>query len=492
MSTSPAKQKKMGRVTYCTREGFDKVVERLKELSNENVQHTLLQSDGTPMTAEAWCTHVPALTRNSKVWVGTTTTDGAHQPRGTTISNLLMYKRLTNRGCATELQCLALTDEDATARAESEGLMLVRARNATGFWLVKEERRSGKSPRPFFVKDGLDRVCRNRPKQYFASAPACALAIARALGRDLSRTFALGYPERTRSDVLGSLRAPTMVARKEQPDRPPDTCVRCLEPTQHGNSWCSACYRAGYRSYIDTWRGQTAYDLKKFKERTLERNCELCYCRPGRKRRLTSREHDMPEWRDTTAFRHWVADALERQRFSCAYSGLELTPRTFSVERVDEQRGYSTANCVLIDIHFQSAWRQWSREKFTMVPILRDTPCTWYGTEELLARFRLAVYGSEQRTKVRNASGRGHTHDITKHDLLEMWRRQGGRCAYLGVPLTLQGDWQFSVERLDDSVGYVKENVVLIALEVQNGHCKWTRAFADEVWGEREPERRSD
>ena len=49
-------------------------------------------------------------------------------------------------------------------------------------------------------------------------------------------------------------------------------------------------------------------------------------------------------------------------------------------------------------------------------------------------------------------------------------------------PLTLQGDWQFSVERLDDSVGYVKENVVLIALEVQNGHCKWSPEFANEVW----------
>jgi hypothetical protein len=40
-----------------------------------------------------------------------------------------------------------------------------------------------------------------------------------------------------------------------------------------------------------------------------------------------------------------------------------------------------------------------------------------------------------------------------------------------------------SVERLDESKGYIDGNWVLIVLETQNGHAQWTKEFVESLWG---------
>eukprot|EP00439_Symbiodinium_sp_Y106_P042084 s5254_g5.t1 len=65
-------------------------------------------------------------------------------------------------------------------------------------------------------------------------------------------------------------------------------------------------------------------------------------------------------------------------------------------------------------------------------------------------------------------------------DLLDMLWRQGGRCYYSGVQLHCArgpADWVWSIERLDNSLTYTKDNCVLIAREFQTSavssvrHC---------------------
>ena len=84
-------------------------------------------------------------------------------------------------------------------------------------------------------------------------------------------------------------------------------------------------------------------------------------------------------------------------------------------------------------------------------------------------------------------------------DLLEMLRLQGGRCHYSRVPLHCAAgpaDWVWSIERLDNSVTYAKNNCVLIAREFQTsdqsrnkavhpifGTAQWSRRKVSHVWG---------
>ena len=83
--------------------------------------------------------------------------------------------------------------------------------------------------------------------------------------------------------------------------------------------------------------------------------------------------------------------------------------------------------------------------------------------------------------------------------VFDMLWQQGGRCYYSGVPLhCAQGpaDWVWSIERLENSVTYTKNNCVLIAQEFNTsdhsrntathevfGTAQWSRSKASHVWG---------
>lgn len=61
------------------------------------------------------------------------------------------------------------------------------------------------------------------------------------------------------------------------------------------------------------------------------------------------------------------------------------------------------------------------------------------------------------------AKHRGHEFTLTPVKLLDIWLTQNGRCYYSGLPMnfTTKHPHLVSVERLDNSLGYVDGNVVL-------------------------------
>ena len=65
---------------------------------------------------------------------------------------------------------------------------------------------------------------------------------------------------------------------------------------------------------------------------------------------------------------------------------------------------------------------------------------------------------------------------ITLKDLQEMYKKQEGKCYYSSLPMSskILSDFQMSLERLDPSKGYTKENVALICSEFQSA-CQWTK-----------------
>ena len=99
----------------------------------------------------------------------------------------------------------------------------------------------------------------------------------------------------------------------------------------------------------------------------------------------------------------------------------------------------------------------------------------------------------------RNAKRRGQEFSLDLPQVLEMLERQGGRCNYSRVPLEYKGvhkDWQMSIERLDNSVGYTAGNCVLIAIEFNTpdqsrnkattevfGTAQWSGEKVEHIWG---------
>lgn len=92
----------------------------------------------------------------------------------------------------------------------------------------------------------------------------------------------------------------------------------------------------------------------------------------------------------------------------------------------------------------------------------------------LSGRLRTLWYSSWHNTKSRQSkstvSKRGDlTHTLTRDELLCMWKYQQGRCYYSNYPMNMTGDYQVSLERINNKLGYTKENCVLICLEFNVG-----------------------
>ena len=53
---------------------------------------------------------------------------------------------------------------------------------------------------------------------------------------------------------------------------------------------------------------------------------------------------------------------------------------------------------------------------------------------------------------------------LTSKDLIELWEKQKHRCFYSGIPMTFDKNDKLhlvSIDRVDSSIGYTKENIVL-------------------------------
>jgi hypothetical protein len=68
------------------------------------------------------------------------------------------------------------------------------------------------------------------------------------------------------------------------------------------------------------------------------------------------------------------------------------------------------------------------------------------------------------QTCKRSAKARNNEYEITREDLMEMWELQGGKCAYTYLDMTTQANnpYSVSVERINSSIGYTKENTILV------------------------------
>jgi hypothetical protein len=74
-------------------------------------------------------------------------------------------------------------------------------------------------------------------------------------------------------------------------------------------------------------------------------------------------------------------------------------------------------------------------------------------------RAKSALINAKRRT-----SKNGHELLLEVKDIIDLWEKQSGVCAYSGMNMTLNSNElnTMSLERIDSSIGYTKENTILI------------------------------
>jgi hypothetical protein len=325
-----------------------------------------------------------------------------------------------------------MTNEEATRVVEDKKIKLITKYSGTGYWNVS------KSNKKFRVHK-IPQYGIPKSVNAFRSPIAVAIYISQKVGDPMvCRAISQSFSEDSESQILTNLRIPAGITNQ---------------------TICES-----------KWRDKSKVLFSGAKSRTKKRN-------------ILGRDHAEVEWSLDEA-RKFMAYELEKLRFGCNYSDLKLTPENVSIERLDESKGYSSANCVLIDIHFQTGYRQWSREKVQSVHYLRKKEVDMDFGPKFFKRLEKMINSCISATKRRNEKGRKHSpSEVTVEKLIHEYVKQYGRCKLLAVPLMSVGDWQMSVERLDESKGYIDGNWVLVVLETQNGHAQWTKEFVESLWG---------
>ena len=291
-------------------------------------------------------------------------------------------------------------------------------------------------------------------------------------------------------------------------------CTRCgkyLMPNLFGSqgSWCKKCLAAKTRAYHRTLRGSV--------------NLLVNSARARSKKKGWSCHIQMED----------VLEMLLQQDGRCAYSGVPMEiifPNTnwrMSLERLDNSMAYCQRNCVLVAAEFNSTDHttrtgvlheyvqgssQWSADKVGYVrcagtsalhaeTLKQDVSVALQkGPKSSPLQYERTLRGKSIRlaASARQRSGiRGHVCEINYTDILQMLLEQQGRCFYSGVPLQYcsHTDWMMSLERLDNNLGYVGGNCVLIANEFNTtdhsrhavgevrGSSQWSLAKVMHVWG---------
>lgn len=235
-----------------------------------------------------------------------------------------------------------------------------------------------------------------------------------------------------------------------------------------------------------------------------------------------------------------ILDLWNCQQGLCYYSGMSLnhivhSDWNVSLERIDPTQGYTIDNIVLVAQEFNSA-SQWSLSKiknirnllitqplvledFKQKPkkgkcyrnplpkIINGVIHKWCGKCQSfkifkhsycneciskISRGRLSTIRESLKRLLYHTNRGKYKSFLTYDDMVYLYKTQNGKCAYSGIPFRLptqtNSDWKMSLERIDTTKDYTKENVALICHEFntsnktkiktqysKNGHAGWTR-----------------
>lgn len=180
-----------------------------------------------------------------------------------------------------------------------------------------------------------------------------------------------------------------------------------------------------------------------------------------------------------------LKDIYERQNGLCYYSTIQMKFEgefKMSLERLDNDMGYIKTNVVLCCTEFNCA-SKWSFDKILeMLEFLdlnikenyidfgdvhSNSKKKYY--ESPRCKLKTLCTSAKHRVAKKEKIGRHLEYDIDFEFLVELYNKQKGLCAYSGMPMQFGNykttDWVISLERIDVTIGYVKDNVCFICIE---------------------------
>ena len=152
---------------------------------------------------------------------------------------------------------------------------------------------------------------------------------------------------------------------------------------------------------------------------------------------------------------------------TCALSGVELVfcsghVNLASLDRIDDNGGYTDRNVRLVDIRFNTR-AKWTSNKY------RDALGSgWKVFVETLGKSmpspETQIRGFDLNQKLLRSVKKGRSIKL----LRDLWERQHGCCYYSNIPMSWghidEDDWTVSVERLNQGE-YTPDNTVLVCAE---------------------------
>lgn len=112
----------------------------------------------------------------------------------------------------------------------------------------------------------------------------------------------------------------------------------------------------------------------------------------------------------------------------------------------------------------------------------KKRPSVRHSGQDLL---KSLIRNSRKAAKERSDKGRTSAgyFDLSLESLNDMFHRQDGKCYYSGMSLKLMqsSDWQCSIERQNQTLGYITSSVVLISGEFQHPSQWSEEKFAEFV-----------
>jgi len=83
----------------------------------------------------------------------------------------------------------------------------------------------------------------------------------------------------------------------------------------------------------------------------------------------------------------------------------------------------------------------------------------------MFTKEELKIIGNRLSDSKTRAKKKGWEHTLTKEDICQMYLQSGGKCPYtnLDFVLKLNSHLNISVDRIDSSKGYTRENTMIIS-----------------------------
>jgi len=105
----------------------------------------------------------------------------------------------------------------------------------------------------------------------------------------------------------------------------------------------------------------------------------------------------------------------------------------------------------------------------------RDRPLSSDPIEDKFIRLRISLVRRNKKHECET---------VTTRELIDIYKHQEGKCYYTGLQysLTEQGPLYMTADRIDNSIGYTKDNIALCCWYVNCAKNKWPLAQMKELW----------